>query len=383
MENKPTAPDKQNEKRPSPTALTAALLGLAALIFTVISLWKSASPLLGDARIGQAILALEAGVLPTEVPHGTAAVTKAPQSSSPVTSAEPPTAQTSSAAPQTETLLFPPAAANSPSDGRPIPPTAPNSAEKVITTQITASPGQGYLEHGDVYIKNNTRYSPDLAGLSELSLEYGEAPTVLIVHTHATECYTPTELDSYAVSQGDRSSDTAYNMVRVGEELASGLRELGIRVIHDRTLFDESSYSGAYARSNAAVKKWLKKDPSIAVVLDLHRDALNAEGETRYRLAVGTSEGDAAQMLILVGTDASGADHPDWEKNLGLGLRLQQELCGLAPGIMRPMLLTNSSYDQEVSPGALLIEVGANGNSLSDALVSARLLGKALGDILR
>ena len=227
---------------------------------------------------------------------------------------------------------------------------------------------------------------PDLAHLLTAPLAWDlrdGQPAVLIIHTPATECYTPTELDSYEVSEGDRCTDPGFSVVRVGDELTDALRAQGIRVIHDRTLFDGDSYTGAYARSNAAVRAWLKKDPSIAVVLDIHRDALNAEGSTRYRLALETASGDAAQMLSLVGTDGSGANHPNWQSNLSLGLKLQRGLNEIAPGIVRPMLLTNGSYDQEVCPGALLIEVGANGNSLSDALVSAGYLGEVLGNILK
>ncbi|MBE6937836.1 MAG: hypothetical protein E7460_04700 [Ruminococcaceae bacterium] len=372
MENKAPVPDKQNPKRPvGSTALTAAVLGLIALVFTAINLWDSASPLLADARIGQAILALEAGVTP---------LTQVPATEPPQTEQTPP--RTSAATVET-TAVYPPTAANSPQGDSAISPARPNDAENVITTLITASPGQGYLEFGDIYIKNNTAYSPDIEGLLQQPLTFSEAPTVLIIHTHATECYTPTELDSYEVSEGDRCTDPGFSVVRVGDELTDALRAQGIRVIHDRTLFDGESYTGAYARSNAAVRAWLKKDPSIAVVLDIHRDALNAEGSTRYRLALETASGDAAQMLILVGTDGSGANHPNWQSNLSLGLKLQRGLNEIAPGIVRPMLLTNGSYDQEVCPGALLIEVGANGNSLSDALVSAGYLGEVLGNILK
>ena len=378
-----TVTDKQEKERERhPVAVTAALLAAISLTFAAINLHGCLPIVFSGGNVGAVMLACEAGA------ELSSYQSSAPRQSEPVPTEPPPPSETSplptesmTLTPQTEEL-FPPAAANSPVPDTALTPAEPNSAEKVITTVIQGGPNQGYLEFGDIYIKNNTSYSPDLEALLNAPLELEASPTVLIIHTHATECYTPTELDSYPVETGDRCFDPEYSVVRVGEELANALRNKGIRVIHDRTLFDAASYTGAYAGSNAAVKSWLEKDPTISVVLDIHRDALNEEGSTRYRLAVDSPYGEAAQMLILVGTDAGGANHPYWQKNLSLALKLQNGLNTVCPRITRPMLLTNSSYNQEAAPGALLIEMGANGNSLSDALNSAKLLGEVLGDIL-
>lgn len=380
MENNLSHPSGDKPDKSHPVGITAAVLAVISLTFLIINLWGRLPDIFVHGKVGAVMLECEAGLPPVS---DTASQTVPSQSENTSATAEKTTdlshAVTTAA---TAAELFPPAAANSRAPENSILSTEPNPSENVITTVITAESGKGYLEYGNIYIKNNTGYSPDLEKLLNKPLKTDTSPTVLIVHTHATECYTPTELDSYEVAQGDRTMNTEFNMVRVGEELANELRSQGIRVIHDTTLFDAESYTGAYVRSNTAVKEWIKKDPSIAVVLDLHRDALNAEGATKYRIAVESEYGDAAQMLILVGTDANGAKHPNWQNNLSLGLKLQNSLNKLCPGIMRPMLLTNGSYDQETSDGALLIEVGANGNSLSDALVSARLLATALGEIL-
>ena len=373
------AKDKPNDEKGGRVAVTATVLACIALVFVTINLWGRMPQIFAEGKTARVILDCELALRPeTEVPE---------QSRPSAQSSTPAQTQSGEHSEKTETTAettnFPPAAANSQTSLPAIPHSRPNSSESVITTVITANPGEGYLEYGDIYIKNNTHYSPDIGKLLDSPWGKDEAPTVLIIHTHATECYTPTELDSFTVESGDRCYDKNYNIVRVGEELASELRKQGIRVIHDETLFDAESYTGAYTKSNSAVKNWLKKDPSIAVVLDLHRDALNAEGSTRYRIAVESEFGDAAQMLILTGTDANGTKHPNWQNNLSLALKLQSKLNSLCPGVMRPILLTNSSYDQETTGGSLLIEVGANGNSLSDALVSAKLLALALGDILR
>ncbi len=369
--------DKQNSPR-HPVATTAVILACISLVFLAINLRGTGRLIFAEGKIAAAILQAEAGLCPeTQLSLPNETGTSSPEITTAVE-----TSTSEQTAPATTAPVFPPAAANSHATNQTIPQAEPNAAENVITTTVTGEPGRDYLQCGDIYIKNNTRYSPDLEALLSEPWDTEPSPTVLIVHTHATECYNPTELDSYTVETGDRCTDPEYSVVRVGAELASELRSRGIRVIHDKTLFDAESYTGAYAKSNAAVKTWLDRDPSIAVVLDIHRDALNVEGATRYRLAVESQLGDAAQMLILVGTDAADANHPDWQKNLSLALKIQQGLISATPNIARPMLLTNSSYDQETTHGSLLVEIGTNGNSLADAIVSARLLGRTLADIL-
>ena len=380
MESNSSRPIGDKPAHPHPVGISAAVTALIAFAFLTVNLWGRLPDIFVHGRMGAVMLECDAGLPPASEAQMQTSPLRSDAPSIPLKTTESTVPKETSSSPAE---LFPPAAANSRVPENTLLSTEPNPHENVITTVITARSGEGYLEYGNIYIKNNTGYSPDLEQLLNAPLKNDTAPTVLIVHTHATECYTPTGLDSYTVNSGDRTTDTEYNMVRIGEELARELQNQGIRVIHDKTLFDTESYTGAYARSNAAVKEWIKKDPSISVVLDLHRDALNAEGATRYRLAVESKFGQAAQMLILVGTDASGAKHPGWQNNLSLALKLQNNLNGLCPGIMRPILLTNGSYDQETSDGSLLIEVGANGNSLSDSLVSARLLALALGEILR
>ena len=375
-----TLPDKPPRRRP---------VRAAALVLTALSLVLSAilargrfSALFADGTVGALLLARELDAPPDFFPpDGASASSSGPSSASPAPSdpaaeptAPPPAApSTTAAAPRAANGSVPPPAVSS---------VLPGETERVITTAIRGAEVPGLLNWGDVYVKNNTRYAPDLAALAAASLVPGGRSAVLIVHTHATEAYTPTALDAYRTDPGDRSEDASCSVVRVGDELARRLESLGIPVFHDRTLFDAGSYDGAYDRSSAAVRRWLESHPEIAVVLDVHRDALNAEGAVRYRLAVDSGGRDAAQIMIVCGTDAGGADHPGWRKNLGLALRLAAGLERLCPGVTRPVLLTNSAYEQQVSPGALLVEIGTNGNSLSDALTSADLLARSLAGIL-
>ena len=79
-----------------------------------------------------------------------------------------------------------------------------------------------------------------------------------------------------------------------------------------------------------------------------------------------------------MGTDAAGLNHPDWEQKLSLALKLHAQLERQCPGITRPLVLRSQRFNQDMSPGALLVEVGAAGDSHDEALAAAEQLAKAI-----
>ena len=91
---------------------------------------------------------------------------------------------------------------------------------------------------------------------------------------------------------------------------------------------------------------------------------------------------NAAQMSMVIGTNGGGLEHPQWRENLKLAAAVQQRLTDTYPTLMRPITVRNSRYNQHATTGSLLVEMGAAGNSLDEALLSARLLGKALAEVL-
>lgn len=206
-----------------------------------------------------------------------------------------------------------------------------------------------------------------------------QGPSVLILHTHATESYTK-QGEDYLESSAYRTLDENYNMVSVGAALAEALEELGIGVVHDRSLHDYPSYNGSYDLSRKSMAAYLEKYPSIRLVLDLHRDA---SGDISNQLrTLATVEGrPSAQLMLVMGTDESGLSHPNWRENLALGLKLQARLEEIAPGITRPTVLRSQRFNQDMGPGVLLIEVGAAGNSHSEALAAVEVLARAIGDL--
>ena len=251
-------------------------------------------------------------------------------------------------------------------------------------TLVPSSP-EGYIVSGGVYINNRTEYPLDaslLDGTFAAALPEEEGPQILIVHTHGSEAYTMPPGQEYEPSGESRTTDTSLNVVRVGDELAKTLEEAGLTVLHDPTLHDYPEYSGAYGRPLDAVNAYLAEYPTISFVLDVHRDAISDGDGTPYKVVSGVAGLNAAQMSFVIGTDGGGLEHPDWRENLKLAAAIQQRLTADYPTLMRPITVRNSRYNQHVTPGCLLIEMGAAGNSLDEALLSARLLGEQLGALI-
>ena len=87
---------------------------------------------------------------------------------------------------------------------------------------------------------------------------------------------------------------------------------------------------------------------------------------------------ESAQLMLVVGTDAGGLDHPHWRENLSLALKLQVWLEKENPGLCRPLNLCAERFNGDESPGALLVEVGAAGNTHGEALLAARALADGI-----
>jgi stage II sporulation protein P len=253
----------------------------------------------------------------------------------------------------------------------------------VKTLTINPTSPAGYDFYNGIFILNGTSNKLDIAALLSSDIAIGKKtvePSVLIVHTHTSEAYTPTALDSYVTTANDRCGDINYNVVRVGTEIANFLESKGIGVIHLKDFYD-TSYDGAYDRSLAAVQKCLDENPSIKVVLDIHRDALNSADSPKYKLVTEINGKTSAQLMLLVGSNRDG-DNPGWQENLKLAVQVQDRMVRKYPLLARPIKLTNGSYNQFVADCALLIEVGTNGNSLDEAIYAGKLFASCLSEVL-
>ena len=244
-------------------------------------------------------------------------------------------------------------------------------------TIAPASPS-GFVQVGDVFIKNNSTKALEpgwfdgtfAAKLSE------DAPQVLIVHTHGSEAYTMPKGQAYAPTGTCRTADTSVNMIRVGDEIAAALSSYGISVLHDRALYDDPAYDGAYERAADAIREYLAKYPTLSFVLDVHRDAIEDKAGHQYKV-ITREDPHCAQISFVMG---SNNDH--WLENVKLAVAIQQRLTELSPTLMRPMTLRNSNYNQHLTTGSMLVEVGTAGNSLDEALCAARLFAAGFAQVV-
>lgn len=233
-------------------------------------------------------------------------------------------------------------------------------------------------------IKNATPYAIDIPKLLSEGVPQRLAagqPQILILHTHSSEAYTPTGSDRYEASDSYRTEDLNFNVVRVGDELAARLENYGLQVLHDRNVYDYPSYTGSYTRSGEAVSQYLSQYPSIAVVIDLHRDALGS-GDVIYKTVAEAGGVCASQVMLLVGTDASGLYHPKWQENLKLALYLQSAAVRKYPTLVRPVSVVSERYNQHLTTGSMILEVGSAGNTLQEALTAVGMFADAVGPAL-
>ena len=253
-----------------------------------------------------------------------------------------------------------------PEQNEPTEPTQPREDTLAVFTQSDANLVQVHSYCG---------YDSDVPAWLEQPLSWNltqKAPTVLIVHSHATESYANTE------SSGYRATDTGDNVVAVGTALKNALEKKGIGVIHDTTLHDYPSYSDAYANSRETVRAYMDEYPSIVLVLDIHRDAVEDDDGEEMSFSTQYNEQQVAQLMLVVGTDAGGLTHPDWESNMSLAVKLHAQLEKTCAGICRPISFRSQRFNQDLSPGALIVEVGATGNTQQEALGAVEVLAQAI-----
>ncbi len=263
-------------------------------------------------------------------------------------------------------------------------PAVTTAPEDIVGRTLVPVSGDGYASAQGVYIENRPGLDLDVAALAsaQLTLELPEeGPQVLIMHTHGSEAYTPDGTDTYVPTGECRTLDTTKNVVRVGDEIAKVLTEMGLTVVHDTELYDYPEYNGAYDRSLAAVRTWLEQYPSIRVVMDVHRDALVGEDGTIYKPITTVNGEQSAQVMLVMGSNAL-YDHPHWQENLSLAVKVQKEMNTLWPTLARPIGLRENRYNQQTTTGSLLVEIGAHGNTLQEALAAARMFARAAGAVL-
>ena len=234
--------------------------------------------------------------------------------------------------------------------------------------------------YNSVKIRNESSYNLTEEMLIP-NVELKNKKDIIIYHTHTCESYTPTEANNYVASGNFRTIDLKYSVVRVGTELTNNLNSLGFNVNHNTTYHDYPAYTGSYTRSLATIKEILAKSPTSEFIIDLHRDAIGSM--SNYGPTVKIGNDICAQLMFVIGTDGGGLEHKDWLYNFKMAVKIQEKANEMYPGLFKPIILRNSRYNQHVTKGACIIEVGATGNTLEQCNTSMKYLAKVIEEVMK
>ena len=268
-----------------------------------------------------------------------------------------------------------------PEESTPEPP--PDDAIEVFARDLSR---QDTPDKPVLLINDETNYRVDpndfLERTLSLSLPEGDAPAVLILHTHGTESYLPAGTPYYRAGEDFRSEDPSRTVVAVGEVIARVLTERGVSVIHDTTMYDKEDYNTSYVSASRAVRRWLAEYPSIALVLDIHRDSI-FDGDGNCVKPLSEPDGTpTAQVMLVVGSDADGSNLYYWRRNMTLASHLQKELNDRSPTLARPINLRTWAFNQNLCSGSLLVEIGSCGNTIDEALEAGKRFAEAYAALL-
>lgn len=242
---------------------------------------------------------------------------------------------------------------------------------------------------GKMYIKNNSKHELDADDYKDFTLpEYEETDeyTVLIVHTHGTEAYTPDGVLSDPLDDPyvTRSKNNEENVVSIGALMAEVFEKNGIRTLHHAVAIDATvdDFYDSYTESGTVIRRTLRKYPSIKYVFDIHRDGLELSSGEKAKVICAVDGKRVAQVMSVIGSDTL-YDHPSWEENLAFAVKLQRRLEDNYTDFCRPINVKQNTYNQDYGPLSLLLEIGTDGNTLEEARYSAEILAGELADLIK
>ncbi|MDF2985247.1 MAG: stage sporulation protein [Eubacterium sp.] len=237
------------------------------------------------------------------------------------------------------------------------------------------------VTNGKIKVVNETKYNIDINKLLKEPLKLNPVktgPQIFVYHTHTTESFlrNVSQLNNSA-NVPSRTTDSNYNVVRVGDALINNLKKFKINVLHNTTIHDKD-YNSSYVKSLGTLTNYVEKYPSLKMTIDLHRDAA---GDDKLRVAKKINGKDYAQIMFVIGTDSK-LSNPKWRENLKLALKLQSRLNEIAPGIAKPTYISKNRYNQHLTNGSVIIEIGGDGNVIDECVRSTGYLAQAINDVI-
>ena len=201
-----------------------------------------------------------------------------------------------------------------------------------------------------------------------------QGPQILIYHSHSQEGFA----DSV---QGDENT----TIVGAGKRLASLLEDqYGYQVLHHKGVYDVPSRDNAYANALPEIERLLEENPTIQVVIDLHRDAV----EEGTKLVTNIDGRDYARFMFFNGVCRSTTglitylNNPYLEENLAFSFQAQLIAEGYFPGITRKIYLKAWRYNMHLKPRNMLIELGAQTNTVEEVMNTTEILAFVIDKVL-
>ena len=243
------------------------------------------------------------------------------------------------------------------------------SQPPAANASLVSADGQGEAETTSVFASSGGTRAPEPAASPA-----ARAPSVLIYHTHTHEAYEQERDDPYVALEAWRTADTDHSVVRVGAELAKQLRQRGFEVIHDATDNEGDALGTAYTRSLAMLEGY---DRRFDLYIDLHRDACVDDMADD-----ALSSPSTAQLMLLIGNGEGFDVKPYTAQNLAFAKALTAEINAIQPGLCKDVLVKDGRYNQNIGVFSILVEVGHNRNTLTQALAAVAPLAEAIDRLL-
>jgi stage II sporulation protein P len=233
-----------------------------------------------------------------------------------------------------------------------------------------------YTEDSTTYISDEQLDYDKLIGYDAVIKQTDDQPQILIYHTHSQE--------SYADSAPGVQSET---IVGVGERLAKILREdYGFNVIHHLGQYDIDGRDYAYSKAMEGISAVLENNPSIEVMIDLHRDETNAD----TRLVTTIQDKEMAKFMFFNGLcytrelgQLESLSNPYIQENLAFAFQMQLFADEYYPGLTRRIYLKGYRYNMHFRPKSLLIELGSQTNTLEEAMNSCDPIAHIIASVLK
>lgn len=226
------------------------------------------------------------------------------------------------------------------------------------------------------------RRDPNSPGLTTVPVALGQSPAVGFYSTHAYESYL-SEMAARPVFLGDVTTwDNGHNIVRVAEELARTLFERhNISTVHSASHHNQEGQALSYKYSRLTAQRILKQYPSVRILADIHRDSTERGPETVAE--IGGRKYARVMLVVAMGDPDAGLVQPNAAKALTFSNELFKIMEQKYPGLGRQVLPRKARYNQDLIPGAILIEIGGPENSLDEALNTAQAMADVLAEAIK